>query len=90
MLSSSGAEGNNGVVWPQPGQTWPLMFSTPATSVRAAAALRRGARCAISLRASWCAMTCGVTTTSTYSGRPDRAKTNCWMSAVPGGRSTTR
>ena len=25
-------------------------------------------------------MTCGVTTTSTYSGRPDSANANCWMS----------
>src|ERR1700722_19582912 len=76
MLSWSGAEGNSGVVWPQPGQIWPLMFSTPATSVLDPAALRRGVRWASSRRASWCAMTCGVATTSTYSARPDRAKTN--------------
>ena len=25
-----------------------------------------------------------------HTGRPDKANTNCWMSAVPGGRSTTR
>ena len=74
MLSCSAADGNNGVVWPQPGQTWPLMFSTPEMSVTSdrprwtAWPLRP--RCPISLRASWCAMTCGVTTTSTHNGRP--------------------
>jgi hypothetical protein len=46
MLSSSGAVGNSGVVSPQLGHSWPLMFSTPATTAV------RGFRCAMSLRAS--------------------------------------
>jgi hypothetical protein len=115
MLSSLGAAGNSGVVAPQSGQTWPLMFSTPATCSAAfpdtwlpdtwlpdtrlpdtrlpgtgLPDIRRGRKCPISRRASWCAIACGVATTSTAIRRPVSANTNCWMSAVPGGRSITR